>query len=187
MATSHDQIRRTQALEAQLGRLHSQVGTLGGHVRGIQTGITLNQIPAWDVVRQDSGTFASGDDWDSQFDDESLTNRVQHSLRTAGGEIGHVNCDQSATRLRIRFTSQGASQMQLKLGVVGGDGDNRIQVKANGETQEFSAGGWVTIKQLAPPLTNELILMANGTGLDSFQCALDGLLFDGVNRHWVSY
>lgn len=180
-------MRRTQALEAQLGRLHSQVGNLRGHVSGIQTGISLGQIPSWDVVRQSTGTFDPGVDWDAQFDDENLIDRVQHSMRTAGGEIPHVNCDQSATRLRIRFSSQGSGDLRAKLGIVGGDTTNRVQVKANGELSEYAAGGWITIPQVPPPMTNELVIMANGTDLDSFQFSVDGLLFDGENRHWVSY
>jgi hypothetical protein len=183
MSSLQDHVRRTQALEAQFGRLHGQVGVLKGHVKGIQPGISLNQIPAWDVVRMSTTGALAGDDWDPLFDDESADSRIQHSLRTAGGEISHVNSDSSATRLRIRFTGQGEGQVAMKLGVVG---TGTLQVKANGDIQPYTAGAFINFKLLSPPLTNELVVCADGSA-GPFQFSLDGLLFDGVNRHWVSY
>jgi hypothetical protein len=183
MSSQFSAIRRTQTLEAQLGRLRTQVGSVKSNVKAIVPGITLAHIPSWDVVRQDTGTFTPGTDWEDQFEDESITTRVQHSMRTACGEISHVNSDHSATRLRIRFTSQGQNTLKMKLGIVG---SGRVQVKANGDIDEYTSGGFIDISQVAPPLTNELVVMADGTG-GAFQFSLDGLLFDGENRKWVSY
>jgi len=183
MASQQDHFRRTQALEAQLGRLSSQVGGIKGHVKGLGGGLTLNQIPAWSVVRMDNGGALSGDDWDSQFDNLGADSRIEHSLKTASGEVPHINSDHSATRLKIRFTGQGDGPLTMKLGMVG---DGKVQVKINGTAETYTDGAFISIDTLASPLTNELVVMADGHG-GAFQFSLDGMLFDGVNRKWVNY
>jgi len=178
-------IGRTQALEAQLGRISSKLQRLRNHVEGSEPGITMGDLPVYDVVRQDHGSFPSGDDWDSQFDDESIDNRVHHFMPTASGEISRICCNHQAVRLKIRYTSQSDSPILMKLaGSFFGFGT--VQIKSNGDLMEYTDGDWIPISQVAPPVVNELVVMVDATGSD-LDISLDGMLFDGVNRKWVPY
>ncbi len=183
MSNAFHATRKAQSLEIQLGRLSSQVGHLKGRVKSLNSGLSLKDLPAWEIVRMDPGTALSGADWDPLFDDETANNRIQHSIRTASGEMPHVNSDSSATRARIRFTAQGEGQLLMKLGVIG---TGSVQVKCNGNVATYTSGAFIPIDVLAPPMTNEVVVSADGTA-GAFQFSLDGLLFDGVHRKWVSY
>ena len=183
MSSSFHATRRTQTLEAQLGRVSSQLGRLKKDIKNASGGFSLGQIPSWEVVRFDPGTALTGADWDPLFDDETANNRIQHSLHTSGGELAHVNSDSCATRVRIRFTAQGEGQILMKLGM---SGSGSVQVKSNGNVTAYTSGAFIPIDVLSPPMSNEVSVSADGTA-GAFHFSLDGLLFDGVNRKWVSY
>ena len=183
MSSQQDHVRRTQALEAQVGRLNAKLETLTGRFESLSSPLTLGQIPSYEVVRIQPASALTGSDWDDFFNDQTQPNRITHLLRTASGEISHINSDDSATRLRIRFTGQGKGQITLKLGI---SGSGSVQVKSNGSITPYSTGAFIQISVVPPPLTNELIIMGDGTG-GTLQFTLDGLLFDGVNRRWISY
>src|SRR5437868_687340 len=137
-----DHLRLTQGLQARVTRQQARLDSLKGKVAEIPASLTLSDVPHWDIVRQEDGTFTAGEDWESQFDDASLQNRVEHRLQTHGGELAHLNCNNHAVRARLRFTSQGKGTVSLRLGHVG---DGRVQIKANGILQEATSGGWISI------------------------------------------
>lgn len=176
-----DHLRITQGLQARVTKQQAKLKSLKGEVEGISPGISLSDVPHWEVVRQEDGSFSPGDDWEGQFEDASRENRVVHRLQTHGGELAHLNCDDHVVRARLRFSSQGKGTVSLRLGHVG---SGRVQIKANGILQEFTDKGWVSIELVAAPLLNEVTLMADGRG-DRLQVSLDGLLFDGENRAWT--
>ena len=173
-----DITRRLTAHDAAIARLSS----IFEHPPGKPHVFTVVQIPHWDVVRQTTGTFTPGTDWESQFDNKGQTNRLEHTQATMGGEIPHVNSDSSATRHTILFSSQGAGVVLAYLGIVG---TGRVQVKANGVINEYTASATINLKVNKAPLTNRIVVMSNGTG-GAFQYALNTQLFDGVNRIWQS-
>src|SRR5689334_13869376 len=151
MSNAFQATRKAQSLETQIGRLNSQLGHLRGHVKSLNSGISLKDLPAWEVVRIDPGFALTGADWDPLFDDETANNRMEHLHPTAGGELPHMNSDSSATRARIRFTGQGEGQLLMKLGM---SGIGTVQVKCNGIVTTHTGGAFIPIDVLTPPMTN---------------------------------
>lgn len=177
-----DTTRRLNANEGSIVGLQGSVKTLQDTLAGLPTPLELPGIPHWQAVKQTSGTFTPGTDWESQFDDLSATNRLIHTLYSHGGEISHVNSDSAATRLTVHMSAQGGGTLSAHLGIVG---TGRVQVKANGSRSEYTTSQIISIPLVKAPLTNKIVVMGDGTA-GAFQFTLSGTLYDGSTRNWVS-